>query len=148
MLVHALATLGAHGDWTCTIAGSLDAHPDFADHVATLAADAGLGDRITMTGALVGSRLESAYRGTDLVVAPSRVESYGMAIADALRRGIPVVASDVGGIPRTVASRAAVLVPPDRPRALGDALRRWMADPQLRERLTDQARSGRADLPP
>ena len=54
--------------------------------------------------------------GADLLVAPSRAESYGMAIADALRRGIPVVASDVGGIPQTVAaSRAAVLVPPDEP---------------------------------
>jgi glycosyltransferase involved in cell wall biosynthesis len=100
-----------------------------------------------MTGALAGSRLEGAYRGADLVVAPSRVESYGMAISDALRRGIPVVASSVGGIPQTVESRAAVLVPPDRPRALGDALRRWMADPGLRERLTRQARTDRADIP-
>ena len=148
VLVEALATLGADSAWTCTIAGSLDADPDYARRVATLAADAGLGARITMTGALSGGRLEGAYRSADLVVAPSRVESYGMAIADALRRGIPVVASSVGGIPDTVASRAAILVPPDRPRALGDVLRRWMADPGLRERLTDQARSGRADIPP
>jgi glycosyltransferase involved in cell wall biosynthesis len=148
VLVEALATLSDEDDWTCTIAGSLDAHPDYAQQVATMAADAGLGARITMTGALAGNRLEDAYGSADLVVAPSRVESYGMAIADALRRGIPVVASSVGGIPNTVASHAAVLVPPDRPRALGDALRRWMVDPGLRERLTEQARSDRAAIPP
>jgi glycosyltransferase involved in cell wall biosynthesis len=113
-----------------------------------MAAAAGLDGRITMTGALAGDRLQDAYGNADLVVAPSRVESYGMAIADALRRGIPVVASNVGGIPSTVAARAAVLVPPGQPRALGDALRRWMADPALRERLTEQARRERATIPP
>ncbi len=71
-----------------------------------------------------------------------------MAIADALRRGIPVIASSVGGIPQTVApSRAAILVPPGEPRALGAALHQWMADPALRSRLSDEARRGRSRLP-
>lgn len=147
VLIEALAALGTKTDWTCTFAGSLAAYPDYAEHVAALAERAGLRDRVTLTGALAGAALDGAYRATDLLVAPSRVESYGMAIADALRRGIPVVASSVGGIPQTVASRAAVLVPPDRPRALTDALRRWMVDPGLRERLTDEARRGRAGMP-
>lgn len=147
VLVEALAGLGTKTDWTCTIAGSLDARPDYAEHIGALAARAGLRDRVRLTGALAGGALDRAYRGADLVVAPSRVESYGMAIADALRRGIPVVASSVGGIPQTVAARAAVLVPPDRPQALRAALQRWMTDPGLRERLTDQARRGRAGLP-
>ncbi len=147
VLIEALALLDGDADWTCTIAGSLDACPDYADRVATLAAEADIGDRVTLTGALTEDELDRAYQRTDLLVAPSRVESYGMAIADALRRGIPVVASDVGGIPQTVQSRAAVLVPPDQPRALTDALRRWMSDPALRERLKDAARRGRASLP-
>jgi glycosyltransferase involved in cell wall biosynthesis len=71
-----------------------------------------------------------------------------MAIADALRRGLPVVASSVGGIPQTVApSPAAVLVPPGEPEELGDVLRRWMVDPGLRARLTEDARSARSRLP-
>jgi glycosyltransferase involved in cell wall biosynthesis len=71
-----------------------------------------------------------------------------MAIADALRRGIPVVASSVGGIPQAVStSRAAVLVPPDHPDLLSSALRRWMLDPALRARLTDEARRDRSLLP-
>ena len=126
VLIEALAALGADPAWTCTIAGSLDAFPDYADRVATLAAAAGISDRVTLTGALAEDDLDRAYQRADLVVAPSRVESYGMAIADALRRGIPVVASRVGGIPQTVESRAAVLVPPGQPQALADALRRWI----------------------
>ena len=82
-----------------------------------------------MTGVLGRDELERAYRRADLLVAPSRAESYGMAIADALRRGIPVVASDVGGIPQTVASAAAVLVPPDQPAALRQALGRGWSIP-------------------
>lgn len=145
-LIDALATLGAQ-TWTCTMAGSAAAHPDFARRLSQLAADAGIGDRITMAGVIAPDVLREAYRHTDLLVAPSRTESYGLAIADALRRAIPVVASRVGGIPQTVAARAAILVPPDDPRALADVLGRWMADPVLRARLHENALRGRASLP-
>jgi len=146
-LIEALAALGSDEAWTCTIAGSLDVCPDYADDVATRVAAAGLGGRVTMTGVLTEDELDTAYQHVDLVLAPSRVESYGMAIADALRRGIPVIASRVGGIPLTVESRAAVLVPPGEPLALTDALREWMRDADLRARLKSAARAGRADLP-
>ena len=147
-LVEALATLGRDQDWTCTIAGSLDTRPDFAERVERLATSSGIRDRVTMPGVLDADELERAYRGADLLVAPSRSESYGMAIADALRRGIPVLASDVGGIPQTVASsRAAILVPPNQPKALGDALHRWMVDPALRARLAADARRAGSHLP-
>lgn len=148
VLIEALAALDPDAAWTCTLAGSLDDSPGYARRIAALVADTGIGDRVTMTGALPSSELDQAYQRADLVVAPSRVESYGMAIADALRRGIPVLASGVGGIPETVgASGAAVLVPPDRPEALRDALRRWMAEPGLRDRLKTAARSGRMQGP-
>ena len=101
-----------------------------------------------MAGTLAEDELDRAYQNTDLVVAPSRVESYGMAIEAALERGIPVLATRVGGIPQTVAaSRAAVLVPPGEPEALSDALRRWVLDPALRTRLKEEARLGAANLP-
>jgi hypothetical protein len=147
-LIEALANLGLRGEWTCTIAGSLSADPAFARRLARRADEAGIGDRIDLAGVLDGRELDRAYRRADLLVAPSRIESYGMAIADALRRGIPVVASSVGGIPQTVApSRAAVLVEPGEPGELSDALRRWMVDPGLRARLTEEARSARSLLP-
>ncbi len=133
--------------WSCTIAGSTTADPAFVDRIRGRADELGVGDRIAMTGVLTPAELAAAYRTTDLVVAPSRAESYGMAIADALRRGIPVVASRVGGIPRTVTADAGILVAPDDPRALGDALRRWIADPALRARLDRAARRRGASLP-
>jgi glycosyltransferase involved in cell wall biosynthesis len=148
LLVEALSRLGDAGEWSCTMAGSLEFDPEYAERLSARVADAGLTGRVTMAGVLTGDELDSAYRRADLVVAPSRAESYGMAIADALRRGIPVVASSAGGIPQTVAgSRAAVLVPPDEPAPLADALRRWMLDPALRARLKAEARRGRGRLP-
>ena len=105
MLIEALAALSTDETWTCTIAGSLDTCPDYADRVAARADAAGIGDRVTMTGVLNRDELDRAYQRADLLVAPSRTESYGMAIADALRRGIPVMVSRTGGIPQTVASR-------------------------------------------
>lgn len=148
VLVDALTQLDAGPGWTCTIAGALDVDPPFARAVERRIEAAGLAGRVRLAGILSGAALDDAYRRADLVVAPSRVESYGMVVADALRRGIPVVASDVGGIPEaTRTTSAAILVPPADPRALADALRRWMADPDLRARLTAAARRDRLRVP-
>ena len=146
-LVEALAALAAQPEWTCTIAGSLAARPDFADHLRARARAAGVADRITMAGVLGRDDLDDAYRRADLLVAPSRAESYGMAIGEALRRGIPIVASSVGGVPQTVSPAAAVLVPPDQPAALRQALEYWMIDPGLRARLKAGAQRAGARLP-
>lgn len=139
LLVDALAALGP--GWTCTIAGSVAADPGFARRIAARAAQAGVAERITWAGVVDRTALDALYAHTDLLVAPSRAESYGMAVGDALRRGIPVVAARVGGIPEAVGpGRAAILVPPDRSSALRDALRRWMTDAALRQALTAAAR--------
>nr|WP_223169487.1 glycosyltransferase family 4 protein [Microbacterium sp. MF43] len=141
MLVEALTRLPAGVRWTCTFAGSTAVDSSFARAVAERAAGAGLASRITWAGVLGPRSLGDAYSAADLVVAPSRAESYGIAIGDALSRGIPVIASRVGGIPEAVApGGGALLVPPGDPAALADALRGWMADPELRRRLTDRAR--------
>lgn len=148
VLIEALRMLDATMTWTCTIAGSITACPAYAERIGTLAADAGLGDRVSIAGVLTERELGEAYRRTDLVVAPSRVESYGMAVADGLRRGIPVVATTVGGIPQVVAgSGAAVLVDPGRPVTLNRTLHRWMVDPDLRARMKGEAMRTRSALP-
>lgn len=148
VLVEALAALPPTRAWSCTIAGSRDAHPEFARRVEARARSAGIADRVRLRGVLDRAGLDRAYHAADVVVAPSRVESYGMAVAEALRRGIPVVASDVGGIPEAVAgSRAAVLVPPGDAGALAGVLQRWMAGPALRDRLTAEARRERPSPP-
>jgi glycosyltransferase involved in cell wall biosynthesis len=81
----------------------------------------------------------------DLLVAPSRVESYGMAVAEALAHGLPVVVSSVGGLPETVGCTEdgrvpGAVVPPADPAPLADVLRRWLTEPGWRHDLRAAAR--------
>lgn len=144
LLLDALGQL-RHLDWRCTIAGSRAADPAFADRVAETAA--AFGPRIRMTGVLDEAALASAYRRSGLLVAPSRTESFGMAIADARARGLPVIAAAVGGIPESVAGGGAMLVAADEPAALASALEQWMTEPALRRRLRSEAAESRSRRP-
>jgi glycosyltransferase involved in cell wall biosynthesis len=140
LLVDALAGLVDLPGWSCSIVGSLRTDPDFALRTAAAVASARLGSRIAFRGVLTGRCLADAYGTADLVVAPSRVESYGMVVAEALARGIPVLAAHVGGIPEAIAdSPAAVLVPPNDPRALRGALRHWWEHADRRAALKAEA---------
>jgi glycosyltransferase involved in cell wall biosynthesis len=137
--------------WRCTMAGSLDRDPV---HVATLrrrAAGDGLDGRVTWAGPLVGDTLAEAYASADLLVLPTREESYGMVVTEALARGLPVLATAVGGVPEALGvlpdgRRPGILVPPDDAGALRDALRGWLTEPGLRSALRSGARVRRASL--
>jgi glycosyltransferase involved in cell wall biosynthesis len=144
VLLAALRLL-ADRPWACTLVGSRTVDPDFAARIAAAASE--FGDRIRMPGVLHGAALDRAYDRAGLLVAPSRVESFGMAAADARSRGLPVLASAVGGIPEAIAGGGALLVPPDEPRALADALDRWFTEPALRSRLRQQAELGSLTVP-
>ncbi|WP_348789991.1 glycosyltransferase family 4 protein [Leifsonia sp. NPDC080035] len=133
LLVRALAGFADRPGWTCTVAGSLRADPGFAEALGSVVDAAGLADRIGFPGVLDGRALEDAYAHADLLVQPSRSESYGMAIAEALAHGVPVLATAVGGIGEAIPVRdAAMLVPPDDPWALHVVLQQWWADPARR----------------
>ncbi|HEY0248262.1 MAG TPA: glycosyltransferase family 4 protein [Gryllotalpicola sp.] len=142
VLVEALAGLVELPGWSCSIVGSMDVEPDFVDRMSAAIGSAGLSERIALTGVLTARPLTDAYDTADLVVAPSRAESYGMVVAEALARGIPVVATRVGGLPEAIAGNSAgTLVPPDDPWALRMVLRQWCADPARRTALTAEARA-------
>jgi glycosyltransferase involved in cell wall biosynthesis len=143
-LLAALAQLAAE-DWTCTIVGSPEPYSDFAAEIARSAAS--FGGRVRLTGVLGGSELDDEYRCSALLVAPSRVESSGMAIVDARARGVPVVAAETGGIPDALRGGGGILVRPGDPTALAGALEEWMSDPDLRSRLRREALAARATLP-
>jgi glycosyltransferase involved in cell wall biosynthesis len=86
-----------------------------------------------------------------VVVLPTRIESYGMVLTEAIAHGIPVIASAVGGVPEAVGVLAdgrvpGLLVPPGDAGALADALRRWLELPELRETLRANALERRASL--
>lgn len=96
--------------------------------------------RVRFAGAVAEPALEAAYAGCDLVVVPSRYESFGLVLLEAMRHGKPCVASDVGGMPEVVvAEETGLLVPPGDAGALAAAIRRLADDPALRERLGRRA---------
>ncbi|CAN5454680.1 glycosyltransferase family 4 protein [soil metagenome] len=144
LLLEALGRLQEH-DWTCTVAGSHAVAPDFAAGVVSAASR--LGARVRITGVLDESAIDVAYQRAGVLVAPSRAESFGMAIADARRCGLPIIATAVDGIPDTVIGGGAILVPREDPVALADALRGWMTDPALRARLRVEAAGARPRAP-
>jgi glycosyltransferase involved in cell wall biosynthesis len=139
--------------WHCRCAGSLVRDPAFADDVRRRARRLGLGERVRFPGALTALALGGAYAAADLLVLPSRAETYGMVVTEALARGVPVLATEVGGVTEALGcgddgTRPGLLVPPGDPAALGAALRAWLEDAELRDRLRLAARGRRAQLRP
>jgi glycosyltransferase involved in cell wall biosynthesis len=148
VLLTALASLRERS-WRCTCVGPLDRDHGFVDRLERVARSAGVGDRLRFTGPLTGAALDAAYAGADVLVLPSRGETYGMVVTEALARGLPVIATTVGGLPDTLGpaeDRPGLLVPPDRPDALAAALASWLDDPALRRRLRRAAELRRSGL--
>jgi glycosyltransferase involved in cell wall biosynthesis len=150
LLLEALADLGDL-DWHCVLAGSLDRDPDFVDQLRTRIARLGYGDRVRLPGVLTGAALSHAYATADLLVAPSRSETYGMAVTEALAHGVPVIAAAVGGLPEALGSGAdgtvpGQLVPAGDPAALAAAIGAWLGDERHREGLRAAARRRRSNL--
>ena len=98
-------------------------------------------------GPRTGAELDRAYARADLLVHASHTETYGMVVTEALARGLPVLATDVGGVSEAL-GHGGVLIPPGDAAALGAALRSWLRDGELRERLRRAARERRTSLRP
>ncbi|MDT4920253.1 MAG: hypothetical protein QOI15_1155 [Pseudonocardiales bacterium] len=150
ILVDALAAV-RELSWQCRFVGPLDRDPRFVDRLRAQVAANRLGDRIELAGPRTGADLDRAYAGADLLVLASLGETYGMVLAEALARGLPVLATDVGGVREALGRPAAglpgLLVPPGAPAALAAALRSWLTDAELRGRLRGAAAARRATLP-
>jgi len=150
LLVEALAGL-ADRNWHCVLAGSPDRHPDFTRQLQTRITSLGYGHRVRLSGVLTGAALSHAYATADLLVAPSRSETYGMTVTEALAHGLPVIAAAVGGLPEALGStadgtRPGQLIPPGDPAALAAALGDWLGDEHHRNRLRAAARQRRSTL--
>lgn len=149
VLLAALAAL-TDLDWHCRLVGPAGDDPPLLARLRRQAAGE-LRGRITFAGALTGSELDNAYARADLLVLASRTETYGMVITEALARALPVVCTAVGGMPEALGRtldlrRPGLLVPPGNADALAAALRRWLVDAELRDRLRAAAHARREQL--
>jgi glycosyltransferase involved in cell wall biosynthesis len=146
VLVAALAEL-TDLPWRLTIAGDLTRDRNAAAQLERDVARRGLRQRIDILGAVSSARLAALYAAADLFVLASYFEGYGMAYAEAVALGLPVIGSNAGAIPDTVPTDASVLVPPGDVAAFAQALRDVIANSDLRQRLARAARAAAPQFP-
>lgn len=146
LLVRALSTLNDH-DWRLTIAGPMDRSAEALVSLQAAIRDTGLGGRITLAGPLDSEPLGRLYASADLFVMPSLYEGYGMALAEAMACGLPIVSTTGGAAAETVPDAAALKVPPGDVAALAAAIRRVLADRELRARMADASWAAGQSLP-
>ena len=134
-LVEALAKLPAN--CRLTLIGPITA-AWYAEKIKTRAAELGVTDRFTLISGLPpGSvELESQFAGADVFVLPSVHEPFGIVALEAMQRGLPLVSSNVGGLPDFVSNgENGLLFDPSDVSALASAIARVLDEPGLAERL-------------
>jgi glycosyltransferase involved in cell wall biosynthesis len=110
-----------------------------AQRLANLAASLGVAANVRFTGRLDRDQMAELYREADLVLNPSRVDNMPNSILEAMASGVPVVSTDVGGVPYLVEhERTALLVPPDDAEAMAKAALRILHDRTLAIRLRNE----------
>ena len=130
-LIRALGSPGLDRVTACVVGGGR-AEPAYRK----LAGELGIGDRLLLAGVRSHEEVRNLMARSSVFVLPTRSESFGMAILEAMAAGMPVVTTGVGGVPDfAVSGHNALLVPPDDPSALGAAIVRLLANPVLQNRL-------------
>ena len=107
----------------------------FARRLRGLSRSLGLSARIRFAGPVPPMRLEQAYRDADIFALPSRMEGYGIALAEAMAHGLAIVTTSAGAIPEVVPATAGVFVAPGAVKPLARALAALIRDPNRRHRL-------------
>jgi glycosyltransferase involved in cell wall biosynthesis len=120
--------------------------PAYGARVRRAIARRGLASRIRIYGSLGPAALARRYAAAAVFALPSTREGYGIVYAEAMSRGLPVVACDIAAV-REVTGRAAILVPPGRVRPLADALRRLVDDERARRAFARRSLGRARELP-
>jgi glycosyltransferase involved in cell wall biosynthesis len=132
-------------DWHLTIVGDADHDPVCARGLAALAEELGIAQRVRFAGGLSGEALEALWQGADVFTLGSLYEGYGMATAEALKRGLPVAITAVGAAASMVPPEAGTISPPNDRDQLSKSLRRLIFGYELRRHLAGIAwEAGRA----
>jgi glycosyltransferase involved in cell wall biosynthesis len=138
VLLRALARL-FDLDWHLTIAGSPRRHPAHAESLVALTGELGIADRVRFAGEVTGDALETLWRGADLFALATWFEGYGMAVAEALKRGLPVAVCAGGAAATLVEPESGVVCEPGDQVQLSKALRRLIFSASLRAEMGEVA---------
>ncbi|MEM9395577.1 MAG: glycosyltransferase family 4 protein [Pseudomonadota bacterium] len=143
-----LKALGLIADlnWQACVVGRIHDAPSF-EGLLTLRRDLGLETLVEIQGQVSQEALDRLWTRAQIFALASEFEGYGMVFAEALVRGLPVVACRAGAIQDTVPERAGLFAPPRDPEAFANALRTLLATPSLRAAKAEAARAAGADLP-
>jgi glycosyltransferase involved in cell wall biosynthesis len=145
-LMRALARL-SDLDWHLTIAGSERHDPVTAEGLRGLPETLGIARRVRFCGEMRGAPLKQLWREADLFALATHYEGYGMVIAEALKRGLPVAVCNGGAAGALVAPATGVVCPVGDVDQLSKALRRLIFDGPLRHTMADAAWAAGQELP-
>jgi glycosyltransferase involved in cell wall biosynthesis len=145
VLLRALARL-FDLDWSLTIAGGRR-NAAYADALAGLVAQLDIAGRVRFAGEVVADELEALWRNADLFALATQFEGYGMVIAEALKRGLPVAVTAGGAAGALLSPHTGVVCPVGDHEALSKALRRLIFDTRLRGDMADAAWAFGRSLP-
>jgi glycosyltransferase involved in cell wall biosynthesis len=134
-------------DWHLTIVGSRARNPACADALAALAEECGIAPRVSFAGEVDGAALEALWQGADLFALATWFEGYGMAVAEALKRGLPVAVTAGGAAGALVEPEAGAVCEPGDHAQLSKALRRLIFGPALRAEMAEVAWQSGQKLP-
>ncbi|TYR33242.1 glycosyltransferase family 4 protein [Mesorhizobium microcysteis] len=145
VLLEALSLI-ADRDWQAVIVGY--AHDAaYAAALDDLVGLLGLGARVRLAGKVGKQELDDFYRAASIFTLATRYEGYGIVFDEALAHGLPIVTCRTGAVPETVPADTGLLVPPEDPNALAQALRSLLDDPRQRDRLARASAQAGARLP-
>lgn len=145
-LIRAIGLLGRSGEVSAPRLEVVGGGP-LLDELRALVAELGLGDRVRLLGPLPSPSVHDAFQRCSMAALACRVAEDGdrdgmpTVLLEAMARGLPVISTDVAGIPELVQhDRTGLLVAPDDPKALAEAIDRMWRSPELADRLGREAR--------
>jgi len=133
-------------EWSLRIAGAL-ADKVHLHSLQALSEELGLTARVTFLGTLDPAALEAEYAGADIFALATLYEGYGMVVAEAQARGLPMVLSTGGAVADVAGPGAAILAQPGDWLNLSRGMRRPLYDPHLRAQMAEASWKAGQALP-
>lgn len=134
-------------NWRLDCYGSTEFDTDLFDELQSFVVAENLSDKVAFHGAVSDGLIEAAYAKSDVFVLPSLFEGYGMVYAEAIVRGLPIIATTAGAIPDTVPETCGILVEPENITVLTQAIEQMISDEDLRNDYRRGAMNAAADFP-